>query len=172
IGPAVVKAIRPYTLLPFDVHLMIAPADAYIKVFAEAGADIITVHPDAGPHLHRTLQLIRSFGKKAGIALNPAISLDILDYVFDSIDQVLVMAVNPGYGGQEFIPTQLAKIRLLSEKIIKTGYNIEIEVDGGINSRTAVQAIQAGATMLVAGNAIFSGGPQKYNENISALKAE
>jgi ribulose-phosphate 3-epimerase len=172
IGPAVLKAIRPYSVLPFDVHLMIAPAEAYVKAFADAGADIITVHPDAGPHLHRTLQLIRSFGKKAGIALNPGTPLDVLDYVFDSIDQVLVMTVNPGYGGQEFIPTQLEKIRLLSEKIIKTEYNIEIEVDGGINSRTALQAIQAGATMLVAGSAVFSGGSQKYTENILALKGK
>jgi len=172
IGPAVVKAIRPYSLLPFDVHLMIAPADAYIKAFAEAGADIITVHPDAGPHLHRTLQLIKSLGKKAGIALNPATPLEVLDYILDSIDQVLVMTVNPGYGGQEFIPSQLAKIRLLSEKIMKTGRHIEIEVDGGINSQTAVQVIQAGATILVAGNAVFSGGSQSYTQNITALKGK
>jgi ribulose-phosphate 3-epimerase len=170
IGPAVIKAIRSYSILPFDVHLMISPADIHIKSFADVGADIITVHPDAGPHLYRTLQLIKSLGKKAGVALNPATSLDVLDYIFDVIDQILVMTVNPGYSGQDFIVSQLHKIRILSEKIKKIDRSIEIEVDGGINSQTAVQVREAGATILVAGTAIFSGKSPNYVENILALK--
>lgn len=171
-GPTTVKAIRPYSGLPFDVHLMIAPVDPYIAAFAEAGADVITVHPDAGPHLYRTLQFIKSLGKKAGIALNPATPLDILDHVFDIIDQILIMTVNPGYGGQNFIPSQLEKIHIVSEKIKQAARSIELEVDGGINSQTAPQVIQAGATILVAGTAIFSEGSQGYAENIAMLKGK
>jgi ribulose-phosphate 3-epimerase len=170
IGPAVVKALRPHSKKIFDVHLMIAPVDLYVKDFAEAGADIITVHPEAGPHLHRTLQLIKSYGKKAGVALNPATPLGRVETVLGDIDLVLVMSVNPGFGGQSFIESQLAKIEAARKRIDQTGRDIALEVDGGITPETAKRAIAAGATVLVAGTAVFQGGPAKYAANIAALK--
>ena len=170
IGPAVVKAIRPHTSKPFDVHLMISPVDPFLDDFAEAGADIITVHPEAGPHLHRTVQHIKSLGKKAGVSLNPATPPDALDYVLDAIDLVLVMSVNPGFGGQKFISSQLRKIEVVAEQIARSGLDIALEVDGGIDPETARQAVDAGATALVAGTAVFRGGPSAYAGNIRALK--
>ena len=170
IGPAVVKALRPHTAKPFDVHLMISPVDPFIEAFAEAGADIITVHPEAGAHVHRTLQLIRSLGKKAGVSLNPGTPAKMLDYLIDEIDLVLVMSVNPGFGGQKFIPTQLKKIEAVASLVAKRGLDVTIEVDGGIDPDTARQAVDAGATALVAGTAVFRGGPSAYAANIAALR--
>jgi ribulose-phosphate 3-epimerase len=170
IGPAVVKALRPYTSRPFDVHLMIAPVDPFLDAFAEAGADIITVHPEAGPHLHRTLQHIKGLGKKAGASLNPATPPDAVDYVLDQLDLVLVMSVNPGFGGQKFIASQLRKIETIAETIARRGLAIEVEVDGGIDAETARQAVDAGATVLVAGTAAFRGGSGAYADNIEALR--
>jgi ribulose-phosphate 3-epimerase len=170
IGPAVVKALRPHSAKPFDVHLMISPVDPFLDAFAEAGADIITVHPEAGPHLHRTLQRIKSLGKKAGVSLNPATPVDVLDYVLDELDLVLVMSVNPGFGGQKFISSQLGKIEKIGETIVQRGLKIELEVDGGIDPDTAREAIGAGATALVAGTAVFRGGPPAYAGNIKALR--
>ena len=170
IGPAVVKALRPHTSKPFDVHLMISPVDPMLDAFADAGADIITVHPEAGPHLNRTVQRIKALGKKAGVSLNPATPVDALDYVLDELDLVLVMSVNPGFGGQKFISSQLSKIELIGEKIVQRGLKIELEVDGGIDPETAAQAIGAGATALVAGTAVFRGGPGAYADNIRALR--
>jgi ribulose-phosphate 3-epimerase len=171
IGPAVVKALRPHSSLPFDVHLMISPVDPYIRDFAEAGADIITVHPEAGPHLHRTVQLIKSLGKKVGVSLNPATPIEAIEPVLDDVDLVLVMSVNPGFGGQTFIASQLAKIRSLRAKIDALGRAIDLEVDGGINPDTAHRAIAAGADVLVAGTASFSGGPAAYAENLRRLRS-
>jgi len=170
IGPAVVKALRPHSAKPFDVHLMISPVDQYLEDFAAAGADIITVHPEAGPHTHRTVQRIKALGKKAGISLNPATPAKMLDYLIDEIDLVLVMSVNPGFGGQSFIDSQLRKIEAIRKMIDKTGRDIDLEVDGGIDTRTAPAAIAAGATVLVAGTASFKGGPAAYAGNIAALK--
>ena len=170
IGPLVVKAIKPHAKKPLDVHLMISPVDPYVKEFAEAGADGITVHPEAGPHVHRTLQLIRSLGKKAGVALNPGTPVDALDNLMDLVDLILVMSVNPGFGGQSFIATQLKKIEAIAERIAKSGRDIALEVDGGINHETSKQAIAAGADILVAGTAVFSGGAAKYAANIAALR--
>jgi ribulose-phosphate 3-epimerase len=170
IGPGVVKALRPHTAKPFDVHLMISPVDAFLDAFAEAGADIITVHPEAGPHLHRTIQHIKSLGKKAGVSLNPATPVDVLDYVLDDIDLVLVMSVNPGFGGQKFIDSQLGKIELIGERIVQRGLKVELEVDGGIDPDSARLAVGAGATALVAGTAVFRGGPPAYADNIKALR--
>ena len=170
IGPAVVKALRPHTQKPFDVHLMISPIDPFLDAFAEAGADIITVHPEAGAHLHRTVQRIRALGKKAGVSLNPATPEAALDYVLEEIDLVLVMSVNPGFGGQKFISSQLRKIEAIGERIVQRGLKVEIEVDGGIDPDTAVQAVSAGATALVAGTAVFRGGPCAYASNIKALR--
>ena len=172
IGPAVVKALRPHSSLPFDVHLMISPVDPYIPAFAEAGSDIITVHPEAGPHLHRTIQLIKSLGKKAGVSLNPATPVEAVDQVLGDIDLVLVMSVNPGFGGQAFITSQLDKIRALRKRIEACGRAIELEVDGGINADTARQAVAAGADVLVAGTASFSGGSAAYAENLRRLRGE
>jgi ribulose-phosphate 3-epimerase len=170
IGPAVVKALRPHTNLPFDVHLMIAPVDPYLDAFAQAGADIITVHPEAGPHLHRTVEHVKSLGKRAGVALNPATPIDALDYLLDEIDLVLVMTVNPGFGGQSFIASQIAKIRQVRARIDAAARAIDLEVDGGINDETARQAIAAGADVLVAGTASFAGGPSAYAANIRRLR--
>ncbi|MBL4716873.1 MAG: ribulose-phosphate 3-epimerase [Erythrobacter sp.] len=172
IGPAVVKALRPHTDKPFDVHLMIAPIDPYLEAFAEAGADIITVHPEAGPHIHRTLQAITALGKKAGVVLNPGTSLDTLDYILEDVDLVLVMSVNPGFGGQSFIHSQLRKVEAIRERIEKLGKPIHLEVDGGVNAETARLCIDAGADVLVAGSATFKGGPGKYAANIAALKGQ
>jgi ribulose-phosphate 3-epimerase len=170
IGPMVVKAIRPHTSLVMDVHLMIAPADPYLDAFAEAGADILTVHPEAGPHIHRSVQRIKSLGKKAGISLNPGTPAKMLDYLIDDIDLVLVMSVNPGFGGQSFIDSQLKKIEAIRKMIDKTGKAIDLEVDGGIDVVTARAAISAGADVLVAGTATFRGGPDRYAANIAALR--
>lgn len=170
IGPAVVKALRPHTTKPFDVHLMISPVDVYVEAFADAGADIITVHPEAGPHVHRTVQFIKSLGKKAGVVLNPATPAKMLDYLIDDVDLVLVMSVNPGFGGQSFITSQLRKIEAIAKMIAKTGRHIDLEVDGGIDTITAPQAVNAGANVLVAGTATFRGGPDQYADNIRKLK--
>jgi len=170
IGPMVVKALRPHTAKPLDVHLMIAPADPYIEAFAEAGADIITVHPESGPHLHRTVQTIKSLGKRAGVSLNPATPAKALDYVIEEIDLVLVMSVNPGFGGQSFIASQLKKIAAVRKRIDATGKAIDLEVDGGIDLANAKRAIEAGADVLVAGTATFRGGPDAYADNIRGLR--
>jgi ribulose-phosphate 3-epimerase len=170
IGPAVVKALRPHTAKPFDVHLMIAPIDPYLEAFAEAGADTITVHPEAGPHIHRTVQTIKHLGKRAGVVLCPATNEDVLDYLIDDIDLVLVMTVNPGFGGQSFISSQLRKIERIRALIDRSGRAIDLEVDGGIDHETAPRAIAAGADALVAGTASFRGGPQAYAGNIRDLR--
>jgi ribulose-phosphate 3-epimerase len=172
IGPAVVKALRPHTQRPFDVHLMISPVDPFLDAFAEAGADIITVHPEAGPHLHRTIQRIKALGKKAGVSLNPATPAKVLDYVLGEVDLVLVMSVNPGFGGQKFIASQLRKIEAIANRIAKENLTVELEVDGGIDAETARQAVGAGATALVAGTAAFRGGPAAYADNIKALRGD
>ena len=170
IGPDVVKALRPHTTKPFDVHLMIAPVDPYLEAFADAGADIITVHPEAGPHVHRTLQAIRALGIKAGVVLNPGTSVSALDNLMDLVDLVLVMSVNPGFGGQKFIPSQLKKIAAIRSMIDATGRDIHLEVDGGVDPKTAGLCVEAGADVLVAGSATFRGGPGQYASNIAALK--
>ncbi len=170
IGPGVVKALRPHSQKTFDVHLMISPVDAFVTAFAEAGADIITVHPEAGPHVHRTIQLIKSLGKKAGLSLNPATPIDVVDHLLDQLDLVLVMSVNPGFGGQAFIPGALNKIEALRRKIEASGRDIDLQVDGGINFETAPSAISAGANVLVAGTATFAGGPANYAANISRIR--
>ena len=172
IGPGVVKALRPHSAKPFDVHLMISPIDPFLDAFAEAGADIITVHPEAGPHLHRTIQRIKGLGKKAGVSLNPATPAKMLDYVLEEIDLVLVMSVNPGFGGQKFIASQLKKIEAIANRVSKESLKVDIEVDGGIDPQTAPQAVAAGATVLVAGTAAFRGGPASYASNIKALRGE
>ena len=170
IGPDVVKAIKPHASRPLDVHLMIAPVDPYITAFAEAGADIITFHPEAGPHPHRTAQAIRAAGCRVGVSLNPATPLATLNHMLDLVDLVLVMSVNPGFGGQSFISSQLEKISELRQLIDASGRDIELEVDGGVNRETAAQVIAAGANVLVAGTATFKGGPSLYAENIAALR--
>ena len=172
IGPGVVKALRPHSAKPFDVHLMISPIDPFLDAFAEAGADIITVHPEAGPHLHRTIQRIKGLGKKAGVSLNPATPAKMLDYVLEEIDLVLVMSVNPGFGGQKFITSQLKKIEAIANRVSRENLPVDIEVDGGIDAATAPQAVAAGATVLVAGTAAFRGGPASYASNIKALRGE
>jgi ribulose-phosphate 3-epimerase len=170
IGPLVVKAIRPHTSLVMDVHLMIAPIDLYLEAFADAGADIITVPAEAGPHLHRSIQRIKALGKKAGVSLNPATPAKMLDYVLEELDLVLVMSVNPGFGGQSFIDSQLRKIEAIRKAIDKTGKTIDLEVDGGVDARTAPMVVAAGADVLVAGTATFKGGPDHYAANIRALR--
>ncbi len=170
IGPGVVKSLRSHTDLQLDVHLMISPVDPFVPQFAEAGADIISVHAEAGPHIHRTLQLIRSLDKKAGISLNPGTPASAIDHVLDDVDLILVMTVNPGFGGQAFIESQLEKIAVLREKIDATGRTIDLEVDGGITSETAPGAIAAGADVLVAGTATFKGGDGAYADNIAGLR--
>jgi ribulose-phosphate 3-epimerase len=170
IGPAVVKAIKPHATKPLDVHLMIAPVDPYVEAFCEAGADGLTVHPEAGPHIHRTLQYIRACGKRPGVVLNPGTPIDAIDYVLDLVDLVLIMTVNPGFGGQEFIDNQLRKIEAAAERIARTGRGIDLEVDGGITPETAKRAVNAGANILVAGTSVFKGGPSAYATNIAALR--
>jgi ribulose-phosphate 3-epimerase len=170
IGPQVVKALRPHAKKPFDVHLMIAPVDPYLEAFAQAGADGITVHPEAGPHIHRTLQYIRTLGKKPGVVLNPGTPIDAIDNVLDLVDLVLIMTVNPGFGGQDFIESQLGKIEAAANRIAKAGRAIALEVDGGITPATARRALDAGADTLVAGTAVFTGGPAAYAANIKALR--
>ena len=170
IGPDVVKAIKPHANKPLDVHLMISPVDAFIDLFAEAGADIITFHPEAGPHPHRTVQAIKAAGCKAGISLNPATPIAALKELIEDIDLILVMSVNPGFGGQKFIKTQLEKIRRIRDLITDAGREIELEVDGGVNSKNAEEIIAAGADVLVAGTAVFQNGRQAYADNIKALR--
>ncbi len=171
IGPEVVKAIRPHVTIPMDVHLMIAPADPFLEAFREAGADIMSVHPEAGPHLNRTLKRIRQLGAKAGVVFNPSTSTDAIAYMMDDVDLILVMSVNPGFGGQSFMTSQLKKIEKLRAMIDASGKDIVLEVDGGVNADTARLCVSAGATALVAGNAVFKGGPSAYAANIAALRA-
>jgi ribulose-phosphate 3-epimerase len=170
IGPPIVKALRPHAKIPFDVHLMISPVDPYLEAFADAGANGITVHPEAGPHIHRSLQVIRSLGKRPGIVLNPGTPVDHIDSVLDLVDLVLIMTVNPGFGGQTFITSQLKKIEAAAERIAKSGRDIALEVDGGISPQTARRVISAGANVLVAGTSVFKGGPKCYAANIAALR--
>jgi len=170
IGPGVVKALRPHTQKLFDVHLMISPVDSFLEDFANAGSDIITVHQEAGPHLHRTIQRIKALGKKAGVSLNPATPAKTLDYIIEEVDLVLVMSVNPGFGGQSFIESQLRKIEAIRKMIDKTGKPIDLEVDGGVDANTAPRVIAAGANVLVAGTASFRGGPAHYASNIAGLR--
>jgi ribulose-phosphate 3-epimerase len=170
IGPDVMKALRPHVSIPFDVHLMIAPADPYLEAFRNAGADIISVHPEAGPHLSRTLQQIRELGAKAGVVFNPSTPPQVIEHIMDQVDLVLVMSVNPGFGGQSFLSSQLKKIETLRRMIDASGRDIILEVDGGVTAQTAPQCLAAGATALVAGTAVFRGGPAAYADNIRALK--
>ena len=170
IGPGVVKALRPHSAKPFDVHLMISPVDPFLDAFAEAGADIITVHPEAGPHLHRSIQRVKGLGKKAGVSLNPATPAKALDYILEEVDLVLVMTVNPGFGGQKFISSQLRKIEAIANRIAKESLDVIVEVDGGVDADTAPRALDAGATALVAGTAVFRGGAAAYADNIKALR--
>ncbi|NBB14302.1 ribulose-phosphate 3-epimerase [Caulobacter sp. SLTY] len=170
IGPDVVRALKPHVSIPFDVHLMVAPVDPYLEAFREAGADILSVHPEAGPHLNRTLKRIRELGAKAGVVFNPSTSPDVIEYMMDDVDLVLVMTVNPGFGGQSFITSQLKKIERLRAMIDASGKDIILEVDGGVTAITAPQCIAAGATALVAGSAVFKGGPDAYAGNIAALR--
>ena len=171
IGPMVVKALRKHSKLPFDVHLMISPVDPMVPAYVDAGADVISFHPEAGAHVHRTIQLIKSHGKKAGCVLNPATPISSIENVLGDLDLVLVMSVNPGFGGQAFIESQLAKIAALRKAIDTLGKAIDLEVDGGVNPETARRCIKAGADVLVAGTAVFSGGPDKYAANIKALRS-
>ncbi|MEM6811093.1 MAG: ribulose-phosphate 3-epimerase [Pseudomonadota bacterium] len=168
-GAPVIKDVRSATKKIFDVHLMIAPADPYLEDFANAGADIITIHAEAGAHTHRSLQAIKALGKKAGIALNPSTPISALDHIIDDVDLILVMTINPGFGGQKFLPV-LDKIRDVRARIVATGRNIDLEVDGGINPDTAKQVIEAGANVLVAGTSVFKDGPEHYAKNIQALR--
>ena len=169
-GPPIIEKLRPHTKKPFDVHLMIAPVDPFIAAFAKAGADILTVHPEAGPHLHRTLQAIRAAGMRPGVALNPATPASVIEPVIGDIDLVLVMSVNPGFGGQAFIESQLQKVEQLRRMIDQSGRDIILEIDGGLNAETAPRAIRAGVTAIVAGSAAFAGGPSAYADNIRALR--
>ncbi len=171
VGPMVVKALRKHSRLPFDVHLMISPVDPMVAAFAEAGADLISFHPEAGPHVHRTIQLIKSLGKKAGLVLNPATPLAVVEPVLGDLDLVLVMSVNPGFGGQAFIESQLARIAALRKAIDALGRKVDLEVDGGVNPETAKRCVTAGADVLVAGTAVFTGGPDRYATNIKALRS-
>ncbi|MFN3228696.1 MAG: ribulose-phosphate 3-epimerase [Asticcacaulis sp.] len=170
IGPDVVKALRPHTHLPFDVHLMIAPVDPYLEAFREAGADILSVHPESGPHLHRTLRQIRKLGAKAGVVLNPGTDLSVIEWVMEDLDLILVMSVNPGFGGQSFIDSQLRKITALRQRIEALGLDITLQVDGGVNVANASACVAAGANALVAGTAVFKGGEAAYQDNIRLLK--
>jgi ribulose-phosphate 3-epimerase len=171
IGPMVVQALKPCTSLPVDVHLMVSPVDVWLPQFAAAGADILTVHPESGAHLHRSVQAIRALGKRAGVALNPATPPEAIDYVLGDIDMVLVMSVNPGFGGQAFIASQLDKIRAVRRRIDAAGRNIRLQVDGGVNAETARSVVEAGADVLVAGSAVFAGGAGAYGDNIRRLRA-
>ncbi len=172
IGPMVVKALRPHTQKVMDVHLMITPVDPMLDAFAEAGSDYITVHQEAGPHLHRTVQRIKALGKKAGVSLNPATPAKMLDYMYEDIDLILVMSVNPGFGGQSFIESQLRKIEAIRKNIDKMGLDIRLQVDGGVDANTAPRVIEAGADVLVAGTATFKGGPDAYAANIARLRGQ
>ena len=172
IGPMVVKALRPHTQKVMDVHLMVSPVDPMLEAFAEAGSDIITVHQEAGPHLHRTVQRIKALGKKAGVSLNPATPAKMLDYMYEDLDLILVMSVNPGFGGQSFIESQLRKIEAIRKNIDKQGLDIRLQVDGGVDAATAPRVIEAGADVLVAGTATFKGGPDHYASNIAGLRGQ
>jgi ribulose-phosphate 3-epimerase len=171
LGPPVIKALRPHATIPFDVHLMIAPADPHLDAFREAGADIISVHPEAGPHLDRTLRRIRQLGAKAGVVFNPSTPVEAVEFILDDIDLVLVMSVNPGFGGQSFMASQLKKVERLAEMAVRAGLDITVEVDGGVTAANARACLDAGATALVAGTAVFKGGAGAYAENIAALRA-
>ncbi|MDC7683015.1 ribulose-phosphate 3-epimerase [Asticcacaulis sp. BYS171W] len=170
IGPDVVKSLRPHTQKIFDVHLMVAPVDPYLEAFRNAGADIMSVHPESGPHLHRTLRQIRHLGAKAGVVLNPATPLEGLEWIMDDLDLILIMSVNPGFGGQSFIDTQLRKIEAVRQKLDALGHPAILQVDGGVNLQNAASCVSAGATALVAGTAVFKGGPSAYASNIKTLK--
>jgi len=170
LGPDVVKALRPHTDLPFDVHLMIAPVDPFLEAFRAAGADIMSVHPESGPHLHRTLKYIRQLGARAGVVLNPATPVDILEYVYETLDLVLIMSVNPGFGGQAFIDDQLRKVAWVRSRLDALGHTAILQVDGGVNGSNAKACVDAGATALVAGTAVFAGGPGARANNIARLK--
>ncbi|MFA7440139.1 MAG: ribulose-phosphate 3-epimerase [Sphingomonadaceae bacterium] len=172
IGPMVVKALRPHTAKPFDVHLMVSPVDALVEAFAEAGADILSVHPESGPHLHRTLMRIKALGRKAGVVLNPATPVAMVEPVMDLADLILVMSVNPGFGGQSFIESSLPKIAKLRQLIELSGREIDLEVDGGVDQTNAARIIAAGADVLVAGTATFRGGNAAYANNIAALRGQ
>lgn len=172
IGPGVTRALRPHSDKVFDVHLMISPVDPFVEEFAKAGADIITVHVEATPHVHRTIQLIKSLGKKAGLSLNPSTPASAVDYLLGDVDLILVMSVNPGFGGQAFIESQLDKVAELRRRIDESGRNIDLEIDGGINFETAPRAIAAGVDVLVAGTATFTGGPGEYEANIRRLRGD
>jgi len=172
IGPMVVKALRSHATIPFDVHLMMSPVDVFLPAFREAGADILTIHPEAGPHAHRSVQAIKALGAKAGASLNPATPVETLDYLLDELDLVLVMSVNPGFGGQSFIDSQLRKIEAIRERIERRGLDVILEVDGGVNAETAPRCIAAGANALVAGTAVFKGGAQAYGGNIARLRPQ
>lgn len=169
-GPDVVKALRPHVSIPFDVHLMIAPVDPYLEAFRAAGADLISVHPESGPHLNRTLKRIRDLGAKAGVVFNPSTDPSVIQWMMDDIDLILVMSINPGFGGQSFMASQLRKIEALRKMIDAEGRDIPLEVDGGVTPVTAPQCIAAGATALVAGSAVFKGGAAQYADNIRALR--
>jgi len=171
-GPPVIEKLRPHTKKPFDVHLMIEPVDPFIMAFAKAGADILTFHPEAGPHAHRTTQAIRAAGMRPGVALNPSTPADAVDFLIDDVYLVLVMSLNPAFGGQSFIENQLRKVEILRKKIDQTGRDIILEIDGGLKPDNAPRAISAGVTAIVAGSAVFKGGPDAYNANISALRGE
>ena len=170
IGPDVVKALKPHVKIPFDVHLMIAPVDPFLEAFVTAGADILSVHPEAGPHLHRTLRRIRELGAKAGVVFNPSTDPSVIQWMMDDVDLVLVMSVNPGFGGQSFISSQLRKVERLRRMIDASGCDIQLQVDGGVTPDTAPLCVSAGATALVAGSAVFRGGPERYADNIRALR--
>ncbi len=170
LGPDIVKALRPHASIPFDVHLMIAPADPYLEAFRAAGADLISVHPESGPHLNRTLKRIRELGAKAGVVFNPSTDPSVIQWMMDEIDLILVMSINPGFGGQKFMHSQLRKIETLRKMIDASGKDIHLEVDGGVTVETAPLCVAAGATALVAGTAVFKGGPAAYADNIRALK--
>lgn len=170
LGPDIVKALKPHATVPMDVHLMIAPVDPYLEAFVEAGADIVSVHPESGPHLNRTLKRIRQLGARAGVVFNPSTSPSVIEWMMDEVDLVLVMSINPGFGGQTFMHSQLAKIEALRRMIDASGRDIVLEVDGGVTPETARLCVDAGATALVAGTAVFRGGPEAYAANIAALR--
>jgi len=170
LGPDIVRALKPHATVPMDVHLMIAPVDPYLEAFVEAGADIVSVHPESGPHLNRTLKRIRQLGARAGVVFNPSTSPSVIEWMMDEVDLILVMSINPGFGGQTFMHSQLAKIEALRRMIDASGRDIVLEVDGGVTAETARQCVDAGATALVAGTAVFRGGPDAYASNIAALR--
>ena len=170
LGPDIVRALKPHASIPMDVHLMIAPVDPFLEAFVEAGADIVSVHPESGPHLNRTLKRIRQLGARAGVVFNPSTSPAVIEWMMDEVDLILVMSINPGFGGQSFMHSQLAKIETLRRMIDASGRDIVLEVDGGVTAETARLCVDAGATALVAGTAVFRGGPQAYGANIAALR--